>query len=87
MNATTGPGLIVSRASDSDGGVESCDFHSETHWQDYLVGVSALDPYGPLFFKVIRVVLAKLSQMHLETWDSAEKPEHVDEAAEDFTWG
>ena len=74
----------ATRNSSEPGGEPRCNFHSET--QDYLIGVAALDPYGPLFFEMIRVVLAKLSPMHYELWDSVEKPEHVDEAAEDFMW-
>ena len=74
----------ATQTSSEPGGEPRCDFHSET--QDYLVGVSVLDPYGPLFFEMIRVVLAKLSPLHLETWDSAEEPGHADEAAKDFMW-
>ena len=74
----------ATRNSSEPGGEPRCNFHSET--QDYLAGVAVLDPYGPLFFEMIRVILAKLSPVHFEIWDSAEKPEHAAEAAEDFVW-
>jgi hypothetical protein len=61
------------------GGEPYCDFHS--HTKEFMKGVNALDPYGPLFFEMIRVILIKLSPIHADIFELADTPDEVEKAA------
>ena len=50
-----------------------CDFRREP----YIAGAAKLEPYGPLFFVMVRTILPKLSPMLGEMFCNAKTPDEV----------
>ena len=55
-----------------------CNFHS--HTSVFIKGAACLDPYGPLFFVMVRHILPKLSPMLGDMFCNAATPQDVHKA-------